>query len=292
MCVHERLFPSLCLIVSFFLRNFLRTRKFSGEYVRRSIPAATGGTTTLQGENGGTVVPFDKDRAQVRELDDSSKTTTLAYTGTSVPIETYEFKGDRDDQLKEACTLALMGDYLTSLSACKVAEFLPEILFNEFGRLEKSKLEQYRESESVQELLQKLEVYMLGASSKKNSLCDVMRTCEEMQPFFFRRHANSRRTRFEPTLLPEAFIYKVRENRDVMSELFHSTLAGDKGDMDVNDVELKKILCAKGTDIRDHMTRSANRLLNNAILAKVRFYLLICRKCYESLSKFPHKKCV
>jgi hypothetical protein len=207
-------------------------------------------------------------------------------------METYEFAGNRDEQLKEACALSILGDFFTSQSACKVAEFLPGIDFDQYGRIEKGNLEKYRESEAVQELIQKLENYMLAASGKKNSLCEIMRSCEEMHPFFFRRHANSRRTRFEPTLLPEAFIYKVRENRDVMSELFHSTLAGDKGDMDVNDVELKKLLCAKGTDIRDHMTRSANRLLNNAILAKVRFYLLICRKCYESLSKFPHKKCV
>ena len=279
MCVHERLLTSLCLIVSFFLRNLELIVEFSDEYVHRSIPAGNGeGTTALQSENGGTVIPLDANRVPLREVDDSAP-STLACTGTSIRMETYEFTGNRDEQLKEACALSILGDFFTSQSACKVAEFLPGIEFDQFGRIEKGKLEKYRESEAVQEIIQKLENYTVAASGKKDSLSELMRTSEEMYPFFFRRHANSRRTRFQPLLLPESFVSKVRENSEVMSQLLsNSILAGDEGDINVNDDELKKLLCAKGTDIRDQMTRSAIRLLNNAILALVRILSSELRK--------------
>jgi len=181
------------------------------------------------------------------------------------------FEGTRDEQLKTACSLFVLGDFLANLSTCKLAEFLPMLGFDMFGRISKRNFEIWKDSAPVQEMLQTIENYTVDASGSRDYLAAELRTRSDMGVFWTRANSNSRRKRFEPSNLPVALISEVRANSVLMTDLrSYAVSAGDTASLDLGDKGIANLLCGLGVEIRTNLMRTANKMVNNAIVAMVR----------------------
>ena len=200
----------------------------------------------------------------------------LAKPSGAVRYEQPVFEGNRDDQLKTACALFILGDALEIASANKIAEFLPKLNFDAYGRISKKELDNWKDSDKVQEIMQVLENHTVDASGTPDILAEAMRSRADMSSFWKRQNSGSRRKRFEPNLLPVSLISDVRGSEDLMLELRkYAVKVNDTVSLDLDDGGIATLLCGRGVEIRTHMMRMANRMLNNAIVAMVRFPVLI-----------------
>ena len=185
------------------------------------------------------------------------------------------FEGSRDEQLKTACSLFVLGDYFEDLSTCKLAEFLPMLDFDMYGRISKRQFEIWKDSAPVQEIMQVIENYTVNASGSRDFLAAELRTRSDMAVFWTRVNSTSRRKRFEPSNLPVALISEVRSNPALWCNLrSYAEDNGDTASLDLGDDGIAKQLCSLGVEIRTKMMRTANRMVNNAIVAMVRFHFV------------------
>ena len=204
--------------------------------------------------------------------DPNSSSLALPKPSAAARFQQPIFEGTRDEQLKTACAVYVMGDFLEILGANKLAEFLPELPFDAYGRISKKDFELWKLSDPVQEILQLLENHTVDASGSPDILAEAMKTRSDMTLFWKRQSSGSRRKRFEPNLLPLSFISDVRGNPDLMLELrAYAVEAKDTASLDLGDAGIAKLLCGRGVEIRTNMMRMANKMLNNAVVSMVRF---------------------
>jgi len=193
----------------------------------------------------------------------------------AVRFEQPVFEGTRDDQLRTACALFVLGDFCQVVSANKIAEFLPKLNFDAYGRIPKKEFEDWKNSDPVQEILQVLENHTVDASGTPDILAEAMRSRSDMSLFWRRQTSGARRKRFEPNLLPVSLISDVRGSESLMLELrAYAVKEKDTVSLGLGDEGLATLLCGRGVEIRTNMMRNANKMLNNAIVSMVRFSVL------------------
>jgi hypothetical protein len=208
----------------------------------------------------------------VMKMDALPASLALPQPSGAVRFEHPVFEGTRDDQLRTACSLFLLGDHLEIVSANKIAEFLPQLNFDAYGRIGKKDFENWKDSAAVQEILQVLENHTVDTSGTPDILAEEMRSRSDMSLFWKRQSSGSRRKRFEANLLPVSLISDVRKSDALMSELrAYAVKAKDTFSLGLGDEGLATLLCGRGVEIRTNIMRMANKMLNNAIVSMVRF---------------------